>query len=152
MLKAPAGVLLSPSRLDSETPFRPRCAVQGPSTASQHSPDFRQRRSEPTVERRVAAKTVSSCVAEPVEASWLARLAGHATARASPRALVAAAQRSRQAVSAIPGRISPAEYAPRDEDAAARDRRGRVAARAAVHPQRLARERGPASAFVASGL
>jgi len=62
-------VVLSPSGLFSETPFRPRWAVQGPSTPTQHSPDFRQRRNDPLVERRAAATTVISWVAEPVDAS-----------------------------------------------------------------------------------
>jgi hypothetical protein len=79
--KAPAGVALSPSRFVSATPFRPRWAVQGPSTPIQHSPDFRQRRNEPLVERRVAATTVISCVADCVEASSFARFAGHVSAR-----------------------------------------------------------------------
>src|SRR5438105_4716926 len=102
--KAPAGVVLSPSRLLSETPFRPRCAVQGPSTASQHSPEFRQRRSEPAVERPFAATTVISWVAEPVSASWFARFAGHVDVRASLLPL-AAEPSNTKAKRAIPQRI-----------------------------------------------
>src|SRR5215467_14067483 len=81
---APAGVVLSPSRLASETPWKPTCAVHGPSTATQHSPDLRQRRNEAVVERGVAARTVTSCFADPVDASWLARFAGQSSARALP--------------------------------------------------------------------
>src|SRR2546423_13192496 len=100
--KAPAGVVLSPSRFVSETPFRPRWAVQGPSTESQHSPDLRQRRSEPVVERPLGATTVTSWIAEPASLSWFARFAGHVAARAPVPSLAAAKQSSTKAESAIP--------------------------------------------------
>src|SRR5205807_9610827 len=145
-------VVLSPSRLLSETPFRPRWAVQGPSTPNQQSPDFRQRRSEPAVERPLAATTVISWVAEPVSASWFARFATHVEVRASLLPLPTE-QSNTKAKRAIPQRIPPGEYARRrDEDADARDLRGGVVARAAFQPQRLAGDRGAAAALVASGL
>jgi hypothetical protein len=78
---------------------------------TQHSPAFRQRRSEPVVARGRAETTVISWVAEPVSASWFARFAGHVDARASLLPLAAAEQSKTRAESAIPQRIPPAEYA-----------------------------------------
>src|SRR5437899_8268750 len=98
---APVGVVRSPSRLWSETPRCPSQAVQGPVTARQQPPALRQSCSEPWVEACPGATTVTSCVAEPVEASWLASVPGHAAEVRLPPVAEAARQRGRQAASAI---------------------------------------------------
>src|SRR5512133_1916987 len=149
---APAGVALSPSRLLSETPREPRCAVQGPSTAIQHSPDLRHRRSEAFVERRVAATTVTSCLAEPVEASSFARFTGQSSGRASPGPPVAArlAARSTQIASAFT--TSRRVRSEPDEGGAARDLRRVGGLCAAVCIKRFSCDGGPASALLASRL
>src|SRR5215475_15041827 len=135
MANAPAGVVLSPSRLLSETPRAPRCAVHGPSTAIQQSPDLRQRRSEAVVERRAGATTVTSCLAEPVEASSFAMFAAQSSGRASPglRAAARLAARNTPIASAFATRRRVRSDS--DEGVAARDLRRVAGARAAVRVQ-----------------
>src|SRR6266480_371429 len=92
--KAPAGVVRSPSRFWSETPRCPSHAAQGPAAARQQPPFLRQSRSVPFVDVLRGATTVTSCVAEPVEASWLASVVGQTALACSPPAADAAAQRA----------------------------------------------------------
>src|SRR5919198_6225507 len=100
---APAGVVRSPSRLWSDTPRWPSQAVHDPETARQQPPLLRQRRSEPWVDELRAATTVTSCVAERVEASWFASVAGQELrVCVPPRAAAAAARQSGRQASAIP--------------------------------------------------
>src|SRR5919198_4754508 len=149
---APAGVVLSPSRFLSETPRAPRCAVHGPSTAIQHSPDLRQRRSEAVVERRVADTTVTSCLAEPVEASSFARFAGQSSGRASPGLPAAARLPARSTPIASAFTTSRRVRSEPDEGGAARDLHGVGGLRAAVRVKRLSCDGGAASALLASWL
>src|SRR4029450_5503529 len=167
---APAGVLLSPSRLLSATPRAPRCAVHGPSTAIQHSPDLRQRRSEAVVERRVAATTVTSCLAEPVEAGSFARFAGQSRLGAPPGRCAGARAAARPRCRASRARGPAASPAARktpitsalttrrrvrsdaDEGVAARDLRRVGGLRAAVLVKRRTCDGGPTSALLASRL
>src|SRR5207342_2070113 len=89
---APAGVVRSPSCLRVDTPRWPSHAHHGPATARQQAPDLLHSLSAPCVEPRPAATTVISCVAERVEASWLASVAGQPDAPArSPNAEALAA-------------------------------------------------------------
>src|SRR5437867_10123634 len=83
---APPGVVRSPSSLRSEMPRCPSHAVHAPAAGYQQEPRFRQSRSEPWVDARSRATTVTSWVAAPVEASSLASVAGQAAAavRAPP--------------------------------------------------------------------
>src|SRR5213082_754347 len=84
---APDGVVRSPSRLFAETPRWPSQAVHGPAKARQQLPVFCQSSSVPWVEARYGATTVTSCSADSVDASWLARLPGQAAeARPLPAA------------------------------------------------------------------
>src|SRR5881392_4361501 len=149
---APAGVFLSPSRLLSETPRAPRWAVHAPSTAIQHSPDLRQRRSEAVVERRVAATTVTSCLAEPVEASSFARFTGQSSGRASPGLPAAARLAARKTPMTSAFTIRRRVRSEADEGAAARDLRRVGGLCAAVRGERLSCDGGPASALLASRL
>ena len=61
-------------------PRWPTQAVQGPLTGVQHSPVFAQARRAPVVAVRRCVTTVTSWVAEPVSASWLASVGGQAAA------------------------------------------------------------------------
>jgi hypothetical protein len=107
--KTPAGVVRSPSRLLADTPFLPSQAGQGPSTARQQPPERRQVRSVPCGEAGRGAPTVTSCLADPVAASWFAGVGGQPVTR--PRSPVAppAAQSARQAGSAS-HLIGPSDY------------------------------------------
>ncbi len=102
--KAPAGVRRSPSRLFGDTPRPPTQAAQGSVTATQHSPDFLQRRSSPRIEVRRGTTTVTSCVPSPAEI-WFAIVAGHAAVAG------AGAQRATKIESRSAFRIDSADYA-----------------------------------------
>src|SRR5215210_7160535 len=106
---APAGVVRSPSRFCVETPRWPSQADHGPPAARQQRPDLRQRRSVPRVEARTGATTVTSCLAEPVEASWFARVGGQPAERAGPPEAEAAAKTATQLVTTT-HLIVPADY------------------------------------------
>src|SRR5439155_12253125 len=97
---APLGVLPSPSRLCSEMPRYPSHAVHGPPVCTQQSPRFSQTRTAPVVDHGFRDATVTSCSAEPVEASWFARVGGHDGGAESIGVAVAAATSARQRRSA----------------------------------------------------
>src|SRR5918994_1031102 len=102
--KAPAGVRRSPSRFFGETPRPPPQAAQGSETATQHSPDFLQRRSSPRIEVRRGTTTVTSCVPSAADI-WFAIVAGHAAVAG------AGAQSATKIESRSAFRIDPADYA-----------------------------------------
>jgi hypothetical protein len=84
-----------------EVPRSPSHAVHGPATGRQHAPPLRQSRSKPCVEDRRGAATVISWRAEPVDASWFARLGGQDAAVPREPAAEAASASGRQAQTAI---------------------------------------------------
>src|SRR5438093_11117631 len=142
---APDGVVRSPSRLFAETPRWPSQAVHGPATARQQPPLFCQSSSVPWVEARYGATTVTSCSAEPVDASWFARLPGQAAVLRLPPAAEAATPSVRQAARAIhliACRLRGDEAPPA---------RARCAA-AALRALGLARDRRTAPALLAAGM
>src|SRR5919201_6835724 len=98
--KAPAGVVLSPSRLWSEIPRWPSQADHAPATPSQQVPDRRHSRSCPRVEDRLGATTVTSCLADRVEASSFGRLGGQVATCACLASEEPAAQSARHPRSA----------------------------------------------------
>src|SRR3954451_25238428 len=98
---APAGVVRSPSCLFGDVPRCPSQGVHGPAAGFQQAPGLRQSRSEPCVEERRGATTVTSSRAAPVDASSFARFAGQPVVACRAPAAPEATQSGRQARSAI---------------------------------------------------
>src|SRR5205085_6712327 len=142
---APDGVVRSPSRLFAETPRWPSQAVHGPAKARQQPPLFCQSSSVPWVEARYGATTVTSCSANPVDASRFARLPVQAAAVRLLPASEAPAPSMRQAARAI---HLIACRLRGDEAPPARPR----CAAAALHAFGLARDRREAAPLLAAGL
>src|SRR6266511_714379 len=147
---APAGVVRSPSWRCSETPRRPSQASQGPARAGQHSPERSQIWATARVEVRSSATTVTSCFAEPVDASWLASVGGQTAPAVRSPAALAAGERDRQARRASAFLIVLCRLVSNGDGISA----ARTARRpgAAVLAHRLAGDKGPASALVARRL